>query len=60
MRLQGKWLKHTVDLEMPLAWAACRTLECVPPRGLRDSVRFSKLAICSSPMVRGGPGRSSS
>ena len=37
------WNKRcTVDLEMPLAWAAYRTVRRVPRAGLRDSVRFDQ------------------
>src|SRR5208337_2782098 len=42
----------TVDLEMPLSWAAWRTLQWVAPAGLRERVRLSKTAICSSAMLR--------
>src|ERR1700751_2170085 len=45
---------------MPLAWAACRMLQCVFSAGLRESVRLSKAAICSSAILRGRPGRNSS
>ena len=57
MRLQGKGLEQamTVDLEIPLSWAAWRMLQCVPPAGLRESVRLSKAAICSSAILRGRP-----
>jgi len=62
VRLQGEGLKQPMHrgFESPLAWEARRTVQCVPAAGLRDSVRFSRLAIWSSPMLRGRPGRSSS
>ena len=44
---------------MPLSWAAWRALQCVAPAGLRERVRLSKAAICSSAMLRGRPRNSS-
>ena len=52
------WNKRcTVNFEIRLASAAWRMLQCVPPAGLRDRLRFSKAAICPSSMLRGRPGR---
>jgi hypothetical protein len=60
MRLQGKGLKQPMHRGFGDPAGASRTLQCVPAAGVRDSVRFNKLAIRSSPMVRGRPERSSS
>ena len=62
MRLQREGLdsRCTVDLKMPLSRAASRTVQCVLPAGLPDSVRFRRAATRSSSMVRGRPGCTSS
>ena len=42
----------TVDLEIPLACAGWRTLQCVPAAGSLDSVRFSTVASAHSLVTR--------
>jgi hypothetical protein len=58
--LKSRGGRCTVDLEMPLAAAAPRTVQCVAAFGLRDSVRRRRTAIFSSSIDRGRPLLSSS
>lgn len=69
MKLRVRWgckpktwnSRRTVDFEIPLASARLPTVQCVPLGGLASTVSASaKAATCSSSMLRGRPGRTSS
>src|SRR5262252_9939822 len=53
-------IRCTVDLDMRLWDAICRTLQCVPSLGLVSSVLRTNCATRSSLIGRGRPGRNSS
>ena len=53
-------IRPTVDFDNPLSAAIDARDQCVASAGWRSSVATTTCSICSSPIVRGAPGRGSS